>query len=214
MPEYGLGRLAFPDARDRQFLLAPPVVITHTRRAWYDNGWWGNQGALPQCVGYAWSHFLEDAPKTHMAPGPIVSPRTIYVNAQTMDEWPGEGYEGTSVRAGAKYLQSIGAIGEYRWAFDADTIARQVLEIGPVVMGTNWHQAMFTPDAKGIIHVEGDLAGGHAWIINGYNGSTRMFRMKNSWGREWGRNGRASISYKDVGDLLAADGEAAMAVEV
>ena len=37
-------------------------------------------------------------------------PRPIYDHAQTIDEWPGEGYSGTSVNAGLATLRTLGAV--------------------------------------------------------------------------------------------------------
>lgn len=212
--DYGLGRRHAPDPRDAQFLLAaPPVAPTVTYRYWYDRWWNGNQGAQPFCVGYAWAHFIEDSPVPHPAKGPYIDPVEIYHDAQQVDEWPGTNYDGTSVRAGAKVLRSQGLIEEYRWAFDADTVAANVLTRGPVVMGTNWYDAMFTPDAAGRLHLDGALVGGHAYVLNGYNTRTRLFRVKNSWGIEWGVGGHAHLHHDDLQRLLVEDGEACMATE-
>jgi hypothetical protein len=216
MPEYGLGRLPAADPRDRLFLMsAPSVPPTRTSRSWYDLGWWGDQGARPYCVGYSWAHFIEDSPQTHPDPGKSawVQPDEIYHAAQLIDEWPGENYDGTSVRAGAKYLHQAGYIKEYRWAFDPTTVAHNVLEVGPVVVGTNWYSSMFNPDPKGRLSLTGSVVGGHAYLINGYNRKTKLFRIKNSWGRAWGVNGRALLHFDDLAQLLAEDGEACMAVE-
>jgi C1A family cysteine protease len=38
--------------------------------------------------------------------------------------------------------------------------------------------------------------------------------MKNSWGRGWGIDGRASISFADMERLILDNGEACMAVQV
>jgi len=213
---FGLGRLVSEDPRDQQYLLAAPRLTPgRTSRSWFDNGWWGNQGNQPQCVGYAWAHFIEDSPETHPDPerSAYVDPAEIYHEAQKIDEFPGEGYDGTTVRAGAKYLQKSGYIGEYLWAYDADTLARNILEVGPVVMGTDWYQGMFSPDNKGILHLEGPNAGGHAYLINGYNSQRKLFRIKNSWGRMWGEQGRAYLRFKDLQTLLDDQGEACMATE-
>lgn len=214
MTEYGLGRLVAIDPRDGNYLLASPrVAPTRMWRNWYDGGWWGDQGQEPQCVGFAWSHFLEAAPTTHPKAGPSVDPTVIYTEAQRLDEWPGEGYAGTSVRAGAKFLQSIGAIGEYLWAFDADTVCRNLLETGPVVLGINWYDSMFAPDARGVIHVDGGPAGGHAILATGYHRTRKRVRLKNSWGRGWGTGGHAWLGVDDLERLIREDGEACLAVE-
>jgi hypothetical protein len=195
-------------------MLQPPKKITRTHRVWYDNGWWGDQGPYPHCVGYAWAHYIEDSPMTHPKAGSHVDPTLLYQAAQLIDEWPGEDYDGTSVRAGAKVLQRMGLIGEYLWAWSADAIARTVLEQGPVIMGTDWHEGMFRPDLKGRITPTGSVVGGHAYIINGYNAKTKLFRIKNSWSQQWAKKGRAYIHFNDLQLLLQNGGEACMTQEI
>lgn len=215
--EFGLGRLPAEDPRDRDFRLSPPKKITRTHRSWYDNGWWGDQGGTSQCVGYAWAHYIEDSPETHPKAGAQIDPEFLYHAAQLIDEWPGEDYDGTSVRAGAKVLQRMGIIGEYLWAFDIESIKRTVLEQGPVIMGTSWYYSMFDPDPKsGRIKLEptSGIAGGHAYMVNGFNQTKGLFRIKNSWSRSWGIKGHAWISADDLANLLADDGEACMTQEI
>lgn len=214
MSTHGLGRLVAPDHRDSNYLLSSPrIPVTRLWRNWYDIGWIGDQGATPTCVGFAWSHYLEASPTTHPAPGPHIDPMVIYRQAQLLDEWAGQEYEGTSVRAGAKYLQSIGVIYEYRWAFNIDTVCRNLLEVGPVVLGVNWYDGFTEPDAKGMIHLDGPVVGGHAILATGYHKLRKRVRLRNSWGREWGVKGHCWISESDLGILIAQDGEACMAAE-
>ena len=71
---------------------------------------------------------------------------------QALDEWPGEDYDGTSVRAFYKWLKVKGFITEYRWAFDCETVINHVLGIGPVQMGTIWDESMSNPDRWGYIY--------------------------------------------------------------
>jgi hypothetical protein len=144
----------------------------------------------------------------------VLAPATIYHEAQKVDEWAGEDYDGTSVRAGAKVLQAQGFIGEYRWAYDLDTLVETVLELGPVVMGTNWYEGMDEPDRRGYIHPSGRMRGGHAWLIRGVNRRERYFGMKQSWGTAWGNRGQARISFDAVDLLLMEYGEACLASEV
>lgn len=180
---------------------------------WQDNIWWGDQGSTPQCVGYAWAHWIEDGPVIHNGNHPVVNPSTIYFEAQKVDEWPGQNYDGTSVRGGAKYLQTIGKVNSYYWAFDINTLIRTVSLLGPVVVGTNWYYNMFYPNGSGHIRVGGGIAGGHAYVINGVDNVNRLFRIKNSWGQSWGIGGHAYISFADMTRLINESGEICLAIE-
>ena len=213
----GLGRLPAPDDRDQNYLIreVARLVPTRTFRNWWDTTPFLDQGREGACVGFSWTHWL--------ACGPVTQARiledysyafTLYKEAQKIDEWPGENYSGTSVRAAAKVLVSRGIVGEYRWAFTLEDVVNTVLEVGPVVMGTNWYTGMFDPDSKGFLNVTGQVAGGHAWTLTGVNLTLERFRMKNSWGAEWGNNGRAYISFADLERLIQEDGEACIAREM
>lgn len=214
---YGLGRLPAVDARDRDHpmqLAAAPTEALPLYHYWYDGAYYGDQGNTPMCVEYGWGHFCTDSPIVDTATGPPWQTGEVYHAAQLVDEFPGEDYEGTSVRAGAKVLQARGLIGEYRWAFDVDTVLRCVLTTSPVVMGTNWYESMFNPDpVTGRVSIGGAMAGGHCWVVNGYNDRTGWARCKNSWSFQWGHRGHFFIHRTDLARLIAEDGEACMAVE-
>lgn len=211
----GLGRLHKPDERDKRYLIRDilPKQIPITHKAWYANGWWGNQQDTPMCVGYSLAHWIEDGPVGHIGSAPIVHPDDIYYNAQKLDEWDGEDYEGTSVRGGAKYLKSIDFIKEYRWAFNLQDTIDTLLTVGPVVVGTNWYYGMFDPDRDYTVHLVGRVAGGHAYVLDAVNTNKKRFRIKNSWGRDWGHNGFAYIHFDDMERLLNEDGECMIAIE-
>lgn len=238
----GLGRLPAPDERDAAFpmRLAVPERTRKTSRYWAGNVVHLDQGEYPQCVEYGWTHFLVDSPTTHpVAPlrdlfhstlaglyqparGVVHEDKdgaeagSFYAIAQRMDEWPGEAYDGTSVRAGARAAQAMSLIGPYLWASDIDELCRCVLEQGPVVVGTEWLEEMFWPehDPHFILNVSGSSAGGHCWKVDGVNLRTGLARMKNSWGVSWGRKSRAFIRLEDLDDLcFSSGGEAALALE-
>jgi hypothetical protein len=212
-----LNRKHVPDTRDNNYLIknlqkmrkAPQI----TQRFWNDSGWWGNQRNTPHCVGYAWAHWIEDGPVEHAGKAPIVPPVQIYENAQRLDEWEGESYDGTSVRGGVKYLQATGKISSYYWAFDAATVVNTILTLGPVVVGTDWYSAMSRPDRRGYIIPAGKLLGGHAYVLNGVDTVAGYFRIKNSWGRTWGNKGNAKITISAMDRLIRANGEACIAFE-
>src|SRR5688500_1057672 len=117
----GLGRLWTADWNDLKFLASAvlPRESSIVARDWEYDYWWGNQGNTSECVAYSRVHWLADGPVVHPGPHPIIDPHWLYVEAQKIDEWPGEDYDGTSVRAGAKIAQQLGYIEEYRWAMTA-----------------------------------------------------------------------------------------------
>lgn len=217
---FKLGRISVPDKRDGNFPLRsmlPKAPTVRTYRYWWPNGWWGDQGSTSECVAFSWCHWLAEGPITQKQTTKgtsIVDPNYLYAEAQKVDEWPGENYDGTSVRAGAKILMRDGFISSYNWAWDIDTVVSALLSVGPLVVGTNWYDGMFYPDANSKISVSGNLAGGHAYLLDGVNTKTGLIRIKNSWGKGWGHSGFAYISISDMGRLISEEGEACLAVEI
>jgi hypothetical protein len=227
--QYGLGRKQATDPRDQQHLmrsLLPRQMPTVKRRNW-TCGDVLDQGSTPRCVGHAWYGLLLATPMADLAE-PYISPSNmathIWAEAQKVDEWPGEDPDdGTSVRAGAKVLsdptnlivnsQGKAQVKRYLWADDLETMVIWLLTHGPIVVGFDWFGDMFRPDPLGIVHATGNLEGGHAFLYRAADVETRMFRFRNSWGHDWGKDGDAFISFEDTALLLSRQGEACTAVE-
>lgn len=167
-----------------------------------------DQGREGACVGFGWAHELA------ARPGAVLgitnqSAQSIYHVARTLDPWEGENYEGTAVISGAKAMQQLypGKIKEYRWCFSLADLVLTVGYLGPVVAGTYWHEGMHRPSSDGIITATGSITGGHCYLVTGGNIRTNMFRIRNSWGSNWGIQGDAFISFSDMEKLLMNQGE-------
>lgn len=209
----GLGRIAHHDPRNADFRIravAPPLHVATagvTRRYWNDLGLWVDQGDTPVCTAAAVLHWREDGPVT--TPGPAaLSLDAMYQRIRATDRADGRDYPegGATSLALAKTAVALGWAGSYHWGYTLDELVQAVLTMGPVIVGTNWTESMFTPD-DGVLHYTGAVVGGHEWIVNGVNLPAERFRMKNSWSREWSLSGRAWVPFADMARLIADDGD-------
>jgi hypothetical protein len=213
-----LGRTYIPDEKDKEHsikdLLKDKSTDRHFKYYW-SNGWWGDQGDKPESISYSWLHWLEDGSITQSKiDPPIIDPTVFYERCKKVDKWRGSDYDDTSVRSGAKVLVEEGYIRAYNWTKDVETMALAILTTAPVLVGTTWYSEMSFPDDKGIIKPRGSRLGGHAYVVNGVNTEKRMFRIKNSWGRNWGNKGFAYISFDDMQKLIDEYGDVCLAEEI
>lgn len=212
----GMGRIPSPeDVRDHNFLmttLLPRRLSTRRFKNW-KIGAILDQQDTPHCVGFAWSQWEQTSPvRTSRATfDGNFEGHSIYNQCKLVDGYNGDG---TWVRVGADTMRKNARLDTYVWAYNADDVAQWILEYGPVVVGTNWHEAMFYPNAKGVVKPQGEIVGGHAYMLYGYNRDEKMFRFANSWGATWGVHGRAKISFDDLAGLITNGGEAITAAEL
>ena len=61
-------------------------------------------------------------------------------------------------------------------------------------------QRMATEGMLRYSEVNGPIYGGHAVVLVGYDDSKRMFKVRNSWGKEWGLDGYFWMDYDYVVD--------------
>jgi hypothetical protein len=207
----GLGRLYAPDTRDRAYLLTPDRLADIPRQlepgarrrqfAW-KRGPVLNQGSTSECTVFTAAGFLQSAPQLHSKG--LGWARDMFTNlyraAQRIDEWPGEGYDGTSFRAVMKMLSDpqgpLGQlISEYLWVTDEDMAREYLMTRGTLAFGTDWFAGMDNPTAKGAyIEPTGAFRGGHELVLRWYYHSKHYlypdtYEFIQSWGEGEGDKG-------------------------
>ncbi|GIP59349.1 C1 family peptidase [Paenibacillus sp. FSL W8-0186] len=79
-----------------------------------------------------------------------------------------------------------------------DTMKRSLVVNGPFVIGVtvydNWRNPEVGKTGK-IPLPSGNILGGHALCVVGYDDDTQMFKFKNSWGDKWGDRGFGYLPY-------------------
>lgn len=200
------------DPRNRDYPIRS-LIPPGTRRRSYT--WacdtWLDQGKEGACTGFATAHELAARPVA--VQGLVYTfAWNLYKLSQTFDQWPGEGYVGSSVEGAMAAGKALGYYGEYRWAFGEDDLALAIGYRGPAVLGINWYEGMLETDSQGWVKPTGKIKGRHAICCRGYNVKTDRYRLRNSWGKVWGIDGDCFISSADMKKLLAERGVAAIPV--
>ena len=212
-----------PDSRDWIYQSAlikiaefiDPVV--HTRRNILDQK---SEGA---CTGFAVAAAINIL-NQHAGRDIAVSARMLYEMAKRNDEWPGESYDGSSLRGSINGWKNMGVCDEALWPYLIGTkkgsftieMAKDARsntmgayfrlmpnisdfhaalnETGVIAVSAKVHKGWDDPK-DGVIKHHKKTDGGHAFIVVGYN--DKGFWIQNSWGKNWGDNGIALWSYED-----------------
>lgn len=133
----------------------------------------------------------------------------IYSLATSLDVWEGAyppDDTGSSGLASCKAAEQMGLGGVYRWLLGgADEVVQAVVNGEVISVGTWWYQGMFSQDDAGVIKPTGSRAGGHQYVIRGYD-----LRHDRVLGRCWWGPGFRDfwLARGDLADLLADDGDA------
>lgn len=185
----------------------------------------GSEGACTGFGLATVANYLLTRRKVVPDPAPV-SARMLYEMARRYDEWPGEAYSGSSARGAMKGWHKHGVCGETQWrsartrragglndARTADALRRPLgaylrvnhrdlvamhsalAEVGILFATAVVHAGWERVTRAGDIPYPAPAAGAHAFAIVAYDADG--FWIQNSWGRRWGQDGFARISYDD-----------------
>ena len=148
-------------------------------------GWWDfyDQGDEGSCVGFSCSRMMSLMNRTRYAA------RWLYLEAQKIDEWPGENYEGTSVRAALDILRERG----HRRLING--VTGEVLS-GDGIVANRWATS---------------VADVHATLKMPLADSLNAVPLLNSWGRYYPHI--VWLPDEVLNRLLTEEGEAAVVVD-
>lgn len=220
-----LGRHVQHDSRSLRYLVQAKDVLTltsvrHTRYIPVLN-----QGNVGSCTGNAGTGALgtgefwpegKEVLSTSDAAKDEEYAVGLYSDATKLDVYRGEyppsdtGSDGLSI---AKALQARGLINGYQHATDLAS-ALTAIEAGPVIAGVEWLDGMFNPEADGQIKLEGAVAGGHEIVFDEIDVENKRVWFTNSWGEDWGVDGRAYFAWSDFETLLSRNGDVTAFVPV
>jgi hypothetical protein len=216
---YTLGRNVSHDPRSRNFAFDGSNITLKSTR-WHRNVPCFDQGHLGSCTGNSAVGLISTDPYFSTLPAGTKLDESIavsvYSDAEKIDG--GVGYppedQGSSGISVAKVLLQRNLISGYRHCFSLND-ALAALTQHPIMIGVNWYNNMFNPDANGLLTIApGDsVAGGHEFILDEIDVERKLVGMQNSWGTSWGvDNGRAYMSFDTLNRLLSEQGDATVLV--
>lgn len=214
--KYGLGRVHIPDNRD--YKLDGLVDPSAKRANFWQHAGCLDQGQSDECTSFSAKQWLLTMPIHD--PSPTLTPDILYAKSQALDSIPLP-HSGSTIRATFQALQNLGYVGAYSFTNDTTILSNYVLETGPIVIGVPFLENMYNLKDN-TFDCTGKEIGGHAMCIYGVNldfkspidGSVGCVRIVNSWGNLFGYFGQAWMSIKDLGMLLAQNGEACTATKL
>jgi hypothetical protein len=202
MPKHPLGRIVEHDPRS---LYYPAPKTEQPRSAhWRHYGRILDQGQLGSCTGNAMTQWLmtgEAFRGRHHRPGRYLTETEavrIYSAATKIDGAEGEyppDDTGSSGLAVAKVAQQLGYVSRYSHAFGIDH-AEATISLSAFLVGSEWTERMFDPDADGFVYPDGDVAGGHEYLCVGWDQPSDVWTFVNSWGADWG------VAAKELGGFM------------
>lgn len=210
-----LGRHVHHDSRSLEYQIQPDGTVATVR--------WDrvipvlDQGQVGSCTGNAAVGHLgtqpdDDAIASLVATGAVTLNEGLALNLYSAAEnIDGDGPyppndNGSSGLSVAKAAKNAGLISGYQHATSL-AAAQTAIQTGPFIIGSDWYTSMDNPTATGFVGVSGSIRGGHEYECIGYNQTTDLWELVNSWGESFGVGGHFFYSSASFSKLLADQGD-------
>lgn len=208
----GLGRHVEHDPRSRRYAFRRTLPVTSVQHTSHIGVL--DQGAIGACTGFAAVGCLGYTPFRETLDVDLDNELglDVYSQATRLDQWEGQwppDDTGSSGLAAAKAVQSRGYISGYLHTFTFGDALGALMQ-RPLIVGSNWYEAMFWPSPDGMVSIGGPVAGGHEYILDGWDETRGVASFRNSWGPLWGRSGSFRMAGETLSRLLSEDGDAIM----
>jgi hypothetical protein len=216
-----LGRHVRHDSRSLSYLVQPDGTVVTAR--------WNrlipvlDQKQVGSCTGNAATGALGTEPdydslKTQLAQGLTLNEAEALKLYSAAEDIDGDGPyppndHGSSGLSVAKAAQNAGLISGYTH-ITSIAAAQTAIQTGPFIVGTDWYTSFDTPDSNGVVAIAkgATVRGGHEYECIGYNATTDLWEMVNSWGTTFGVGGHFFYSTATFKALLADQGDATVLV--
>jgi hypothetical protein len=166
-----------------------------------------DQGKYSCGVGAAIANYLQcKGVEIDMEMEPLDFAKAIYHESQAKDQWPGterQGYYGTSLMQAMVCLKEKDFFQKVLWTDNTAELSNHVLYNGPAIVAAPWFSEMSRIDPNGFARPSGVYEGPHCWLVYGVDDLWETFFALNSWGKEYGKEGKFLVKFSDMDKLLS-----------
>jgi len=208
---HAFGRLIEHDPLSRNFAHPERAFVKKTT-LWAHRAPILDQGNLGSCTGNALAQCLNTDYFTLSRPNRYLDEHDaimLYSKATHLDPFPGK-YPpedtGSSGNAVCKAGRALGYLSAWKWTFSFNSFLA-ALQTQPLIVGTAFYAGMEDPDYSGLVKPTGAVVGGHEYCCIGVNYAVDQLTFLNSWGADWGVNGRFRMRFADFATLQADQGD-------
>jgi hypothetical protein len=131
--------------------------------------------------------------------------RGLYYESQLEDPWAGTDEVrkyGTSLLSAGTVLKNKGFFNQLLWTDDVDKMSNHILTRGAIMVASEWTTEMGRIDPNGFSRPYGAYEGNHCWLVYGVDDMWETFFCLNSWGKEFGKDGKFLIKFTDMKKIL------------